>query len=359
MTDFPITRSPQLLYDGYSEALSLKNNDTTNIIYVGESTTKCQQGQGLPIGPLSTVVWDAQRPLWAVCPTLVGTAQVSLTAVSNTGAVFSPGDLASQILTQGLAQQIANDIFITGTPPVDKYTLLNDSGLFGGGAGYTSAIVSTAGYQSVALTFANGFPTPILPGEVSITWYATQGGAVTDIIGYDDYIVGTGALSQMIFPVRGPFYRVVVTGTTGGGQLKTYGSYKAVQNVSGNLLGAGSATGTVVGGGSQGIQSWNGNIPASTTWTWQPDVIPGQWQIDLRWTNGWAANNNTTLLRVPTNIYPLVTYLSPYIAAGVANQTDIFTVNMPPVPAELSIANGSTTATLNFRATIVPIRPFA
>lgn len=378
MSDYYILKTPVSLFPGgYNSTLSIKNNDTVNTVYLGESTTKCQQGQGLPLGPLSSVSWDAGRPLWAVAPA-VGAGNLVMSVVDNSGAIFSASDIAEQILAAGLAtdianaivasgltsQNIANDIFVTGTPPVDKYTLLDDSGIFSGGAGYASPAVDTSGYQSIALTFSNGFPTTALPGEVSITWYAAQAANVTDIIGYDDFIVGTGPLSQVIFPVRGPWYKVVVTAPTGGGHLKSFGSYKAAVNSYCNLLGTGSANGVVVGGGSQGIQNWNsvagGNVPLNATWIWQPDVIGGRAQLAFRIVPSTSGGNITIFLRCPTNIYPLVLYNSTDALAISNTQTIIYNLVLPPIPLEVVfVNNNSTGATYAIRATLTNERQYS
>lgn len=326
-------------------------NTGTTTIYLETDQQNTGPGAGQPLSPGSVQPWDAGLGLWAACPT-AGTLLVS----DNSQSPFDAGAIASQILGQGLAQDIANAIYITGAPPVDKYTLLDDSGVFSG-TGYVSGPIDTTGYQSIEMGFANS-ATRIVPGRVSIQWYATNPLSPSSFLGYDEFIVGTGTNTQFITSVKGPFFQIVVDGggtITGGGQLKTYGSYKVAASTLYKGIGNGTATGSIDGSTDLGVQTWSGNIPISTTWLWQPGVVAGDSHLSLRWT---TAGTTTYLLRVPTNIFPLTTYLAASNAAVTSGETDLFDVFLPPVPLELSIANLSTTATLNFRATLTTARPY-
>lgn len=355
------TATAYTVWDSSPTAVFPNPQDRDYFIYNNGSTTvyldsypSVLPSTGMPLPPSSSKVWLQGSPCYAIADVgMSGKINVS----ENAGDVVNPAAVATSLLTSGLAQQIASAIYVTGTPPVDKYTLISDSGIFSGGAGYFSPVINTSGYQSVAVTFSNGFPTKINIGECSITWYSDPAAPVTAIIGYDDLVFGTGSLTQAILPVRGPYYTINVTGATGGGRVITYGSYRSINSAYYNGLGAGAAgNGNVDGSGSQCVQTWSGNIPASTTWTWQPDTVAGRAHLTMRWT---TAGTVTMLVRVPTNIYSLTTYLSPGSSiAVVSGQTDQYDLTLPPVPLEISIANISSSATLNMRATLVNERPY-
>jgi hypothetical protein len=67
-----------------------------------------------PLQVSSTIVWDKDRALY-----LGADVTSTVTVTSNAGQVFDASAIAGQILTQGLAQQIAQQIAITGVPQID------------------------------------------------------------------------------------------------------------------------------------------------------------------------------------------------------------------------------------------------
>jgi hypothetical protein len=345
---------------GHGAALYLPNrvhpsvtifNTGQTTVFVDDEDPLTAPSIGLPLTAGSSLPWDANRALYMTCPT-----QGFVTITGNSGIPFDAGAVAAQILTQGLAQDIANAIFITGTPPVDKYTLVADSGSFTGV--YSSLpMLDTTGYQS--LNFVFELALAAVPGQLTATWYAAPTFAASDVIGFDEIIVGTGFITSATLPVRGPWCFIQLDAGAGGGQLKSYASYKAVADA--YYFGSGfgqiaPAAGVTVGSGSQGMQNWSGNIPVGTTWTWQPDVVAGPQQLVMRYTNTSAV---TLLLRVPITIYPLVTYAAETALPTVNGQMNLYERFLPPIPLELSLQNTHATNTLNFRATLSSARPYS
>lgn len=345
-------RGTALLRPGqYKDSFTIYNVGQTTV-YLNTDSQPTGPTDGAPLSAGSVVPWDSGQSLYAVCPT-VGQIFVS----DNSGVPFDAGAVAAQILDQGLAQDIANAISITGAPPIDNFTQIDNSGIINGN-GYASPPIDARGYQSIAMAWNNGFPTRIVPGRVSLAWYSQAGLGASNLLGYDEWVVGTGTTSSFFTPVRGPFFQIVIDNATtdvGGGVLQTFGSYKSAASTLYKGQGLGSSTGNIDGSTDLGMQTWSGNIPASTTWLWQPGIVAGENHLTIRYT---TSGTVTYLIRVPTNIFSLTTYAAASNMAVTAGETDVFDLFLPPVPLEISLANLSTTATLNFRATLVPIRPY-
>lgn len=341
------TNAPKLIYgEGQPHPPVTIVNASTGGTSIRVDSAQPSDTGGQPLTAGGSLPWDEDLPLWLAGP---GTVIIS----ENSGQPFDPGAVANQLLTQGLPAAIASAIYITGTPPVDKYTLVNDSGVFTGN--YFGPVIDVSGYQSMNLTFLNG-ATPANPGNIGLAWYSDAGGAPADLIGFDDFICGTGFITTISVPVRGPFFFVNMVGGAGGGQLKSYASYKAIQNSYYNGIGVGSANGTIVGGGSNGMQNWSGSIPVGNTWTWQPDLVAGPQQLVMRYT---TTSSVTLLLRAPLTIYPLVTYAGETNLATINGQMNLYERFLPPMPVELSLQNTHATNALTFRATLSQARPFS
>jgi hypothetical protein len=128
--DIPVTLQPLGLFPGgYNGALTLFNNDTADTVYVGETGPTCKQGSGLPLPPRASLQWDSGRPLWLSAPAGTPATPVIVSVVNNQGTIFSPADIASQIIAQGLtATAIAAAISVQGAPSIDSpIVLLNTS----------------------------------------------------------------------------------------------------------------------------------------------------------------------------------------------------------------------------------------
>lgn len=305
---------------------------------------------GSPLTAGSTLPWDKDLPLYAYCPT-----STTLILSENGQIPFDAGAIAAQIITQGLATQIANAINVVGIPPIDRYTILDTSPALSGN-GYASAPINSSGYQSIQMVWQNG-GSRIVPGRVSLQWYADAGLTLANFLGFDEFIVGTGSITQFTTAVRGAYFQIVIDNAgadTGSGVLKTFGSYKVAASTLYKAQGAGSVTGALEGSTDLGVQTWSGTIPPAGVWTWQPGVVAGDAHLILRFTTNGTLSY---LLRAPNTIFALTTYLSGSGLAVTTANPIISDVFLPPIPAELSMTNGGG-ADLTFRATLTNLRPY-
>lgn len=369
--------------------------DTT--VFVSDTDPLGDPSQGMPLGPGSSVPWDADLPLYTVCPT-----RGELTIVGNSGIPFSAdaiavaivdqglaadiataveesglsssiaasivgsglaGSIASNILASGLATDIAEQIYVTGVPPVDKYTLLKTTNTTG--TAWNSGLIDTSPYQSINISGSNGFPARLLAGCVTVAWYtdtATGPSSPTNgLLGTDTFYIGSGAYSSVTLAVRGARCVIYVEGTSGSTALQVYGSYKVTAP---RYFGAGSGstsgevTGQAVGPigvGNTGTSTWSGSIAAGTSWTWQPDVTAGPATMSLRFT---SVSQFSMLLRSPNNIYPLTTFASESNRTSAVGLQVDYRFTAPAMPVELSLSNVHATAALTFRATLTYETPF-
>jgi hypothetical protein len=192
--DIPVTSQPLGLFPGgYNGALTLFNNDTAKTVYVGETGPTCQQGQGLPLPPRASTQWDSGRPLWLTAPAGTASSPVIVSVVSNQGTVFSPADIAAQIIAQGLTPlaianaivasalatntgtQTATQIALSGAPPIDlPATLANTSqGVASGATPANVGPLNVAAYSSVEVEITEtGATANTGYRRLALTWYA-------------------------------------------------------------------------------------------------------------------------------------------------------------------------------------------
>lgn len=156
MTAYPVGVASALLFLAQTDSHTL-SNDGPATVYVSFKPN-ASISDGLPISVGGTVIWDADRPCYGVAD--VGGAKLRVN--SNSGPVTNPSAIASAIISQGLAGQIAAAIAgqalnvtaatvgISGAqvgassaggftvPDTSKYLLVNASGSYIGAApGYT------------------------------------------------------------------------------------------------------------------------------------------------------------------------------------------------------------------------------
>lgn len=326
-------------------------NSGSATVYLDNQDPVGQASSGQPLSAGSSIGWDEGRALYAT--TDIG--QISSVVVTeNGGNIFDAGAIAAQILAQGLAQQIAANIAISGAPPIDKFTQVASTTFNGG----TSVILDASSYQSLTVTLDQGVP-PRVAVDVIVRWTDTAGNeyaADTFTFGSADNTLATPQHVAEL-PVRGP--RAVVefnpqAGSGGGFAAKIYGSYKALTRIKFNSEGTGSTDGSFsTTGGAGGVQGWNGTIPVSTTWLWQPDVIAGPARLSLRFS---AVTSFTLSIRNPllTNLV----YESEQASATTLNETRHYDFAIPPAPLEIGLTSGAG-STIVFRATLVPANPYA
>lgn len=226
--------------DGAQDTLTVYNTSATDVLYVNEHPDL----NGFALGAGSTMTWDAKRALYLYAPT----GKTIIAAIlDNAGTIFPAGAIASQILQQGLATQIANAITLNGVPPIDPYTTILSASVpfVGGGGDYFSAFIDCHTYQSLIIsvkdTRASSAATPT-PRTWTVYWYDKDpalGGAL--IIGYESFESCdnnnvAGGANEMIFtcPTRGHHMAVLGSdsGLTSTASLRVVGSYKSVEKPS-------------------------------------------------------------------------------------------------------------------------------
>lgn len=316
-------------------------------VYLDNENQQVNPTDGLPLTAGSSIPWDKDLPLFASCPTS------TTIVVSDNGAIpFDAGAIANQLNLQGLPGLIAQQISISGAPPIDAFQAIGTP-MQVVSNGSLSPVLDMRTFQSlfVALTNTGG----MIAGQFLIFWYADAG--ATNIIELDAVYIGTGFNTQFSMAAKGPYCQININATSGSATMSTYGSYKALVNNYYGCQGAGANNGTVELGGPFGVSTWSGVIPISTTnWVWQSDVIAGHCQLSLRFV---GTGTVTMLARVPTNIASVTTYKSEASLAITATTTLYYDFLLPPLPFELSIQNPSATNTLTFRATLVSARPYS
>lgn len=106
---------PTQIFPAGSQGSLLIYNSGSTFVYIGTETSTTV-GDGYPLSPGSSVSWGEYKPLYAVCRQgETGTLAYSGAAT----AIFDANSVASQILQQGLATSIAQQIALNGAPSID------------------------------------------------------------------------------------------------------------------------------------------------------------------------------------------------------------------------------------------------
>lgn len=324
-------------------------NTGPDICYVDdENPLNSSQGQPLPNG--SSLPWDEDRPLYIVCPTSTG-----ITISANTQVGFDAGAVAAQLIDQGLAQDIANAISITGAPPIDNLALLTTVTLTNG---QSSAILDTSAYQSVQIVMGPSIPNSNT--RVELEWLDSTAAV---ILALDEPFCGTSGPSTSNtfagFICRGPRLQLNANITTGNSvTVRVYGSYKSLSNNSWLGNGAGALSGGQLDGSVYyNFQTWHFSIPVGATWITSFGSMAGEHQLTMRYTN---TSTESRIFRVPLNIFNnATTYAGESGAATTNGLTTTENIFLPPCPVELSLHNLHATNTLDGHATLVAARPFS
>lgn len=90
------------------------NSSTTDVLYLSDTGNPAG---AFPLNPGSTIQWDGGKPLYL---SVLGTAVVTAYVMPNGGNLTDATAIASAIIAQGLAQDIAQEISISGAPPIDS-----------------------------------------------------------------------------------------------------------------------------------------------------------------------------------------------------------------------------------------------
>jgi hypothetical protein len=352
---------------GHGAALYLPNrrhpavmiaNTGATTIFVNDKDPLRDPSAGQPLTAGSSLGWDADRSLYMTCPT-----SGTVTITENGGTLMDAGAIASQIINQGLAQDIADAIYITGTPPVDKYTQLDSSGNIPPASGYDTPWLDVSGYQSIVINFNNSFSggAALNPGTLIVEWNADAFGAVT--LAFDQATAGSsiiaGDYTTWILPVKGPFVQVRVISASGGAgaSMRIYGSYKAVSKSSFTAPNDGSVSGTVEGSEVAGFATWAFTVPVSTTVTWQPPTVAGHAKLLIRGFNA-TPGTMTMLFRTLGTVAAFTSMAAETGLVPTAATVLQYDLILPPGPLLMSMQNASAANTLQFRASLFYENPY-
>lgn len=330
-------------------------NSGSKTVFLDSQDPVSNPSAGQPLSAGSSIGWDSKQALYAI--TAAGET-TTITVTNNSGNIFDAGAIATQIIDQGLAQDIANAISITGAPPIDQFTnILRQT--FTGAAGFlTPSAVDVSMYQSLAITYSQGS----IPQQGALLVIWTD--ASFNTLAQEKVVFGSGQNAAgnighvLELPVRGSRVAIQllpVLGTGTGFVINVSGSYKTLSRSRFNSVGAGSADGSIIpaGGAVEGYHSWNGTIPVSTTWSWQPDVVGGPVRLSLRFG---AATTFSLTVRNPAQ--PLAILESENASTTVVNEIRHYDFYLPPQPCEIVLTSGAG-STVVFRATLVPANPYA
>lgn len=266
---------------------SLLTAPTTNTATVWVDSGPVTGPQGVELTPGSSQPWPAGKPLHAWASS---TADLFVTDGLDAGT--NPGAIASAILAQGLAAQIASQIALSGAPPIDVNTvILNYTGTSVAGTDVLLDPLDVSRYQSLSVRVsevdtATGAP---VARQVEMDWLDTSGTYQRDTDGFA--VTGTnnspfadlGIYATYQTPVRGPDLQIRLRGNSKAGttlHVQVMGSFKSLSSPryvlrSGYWNSAGGDTFT--GKGFDNYAGfWLANTPGNTTRNFWPPVKSGQ-----------------------------------------------------------------------------------
>ncbi len=335
-------------------------NTGANPVYLSDQSS-FSVATGIALGPGSTILWDDGRDLYLLATAALPT---TVNVYANSGGIFDAGAIASQIIAQGLAGDIADLIELQGAPPInisDPIALLQFTTT---GADFTSIVYDVAKYQSVTyfLGDAEGAFAVPLPRKVTFQWLDLTGTVViaSDVV----YITGTngnlaGTLNintQGAIPVRSSKLRVVYSATARTGttaQIFINGSYRTLdyiryKNATG-YFGAGSWIDTTGGDINDGFQWMNGAKVAGAAVEY-PSSRAGYVQMQLAATNVAVAALEAIILDLVDG--KRIASLQVPILAATSVVVDQFI--LPNIPISISLTNAATAASVAVSLTYLP-----
>jgi len=338
-TNYTITgNSPTPISEFPTQAdLFLYNADTANNVYLSE-TRGLQSSTGAILPPLATKRWVAGMACFAICDA-GKTAQLNVSA--NAGEISNPAAIASSILAQGLAGQIASAIKVAGVPIIDAPVVLwNNSQAVATGATPTpSSIFDVTGYQSLIINITEfGSTAPGNYRNIHVRWYLDQAG--TMVIGED--VIGslTSGNAAATIPRRGPYVYIYADPATTNVNSTLAVTVAASYNVANrmlvrlapNLSGSGATWLNETLGRSAlsvgGLTVWSGSIPATTTQIGYPVLYPGSVELSI-YPGQTGVNVNILDTSTSTRIENVNNTNTPVKLDFVA----------PPVPLQIQVVN--------------------
>lgn len=194
--------------------------DDVSVFNIGSATAYLDSDQpdtttsGQPLSAGSSCVWQKGKPLWVIAP-----SSTTLTVSENAGNVFDAGAIAGQILSQGLATQIASAINVAGVPVIDVPAVLQPFGLFTlptNNAFTILPVTDVSKYQSLDFSMQITSPggTNALR-QFTVRWYADASGLriINDeTFWLPDVTAYNGSVNANL-SAKGPFVAILANNT--------------------------------------------------------------------------------------------------------------------------------------------------
>jgi len=313
---------------GFPHPVSIINRGAV-AVYL-EDRQQSATDEGRPLSPGSTVIWPASTELWLVAP-----SATEVRISDSAGAMFDAGEVATQLLSQGLPEAIAQQVYVTGAPPVDRMRSLYSATLPQDGTTTWSPAFDTSALGTVQWRFRALDPATLSapPGLSSIAayWYD----ASMNIIGAE-YVSALGDNNRFISGLEFAYGRLSVKGNylvlgistlnrpggsvqfsaagsirsmknavvlnsgyygTGGGTVSSYGldRFSSVFSASGLAAGASTTEYPPVRSGlCTAVFSYNGTVPASGLDFLVQDLVSPVPIAGVRAAGGGASSYTTT-----------------------------------------------------------------
>lgn len=221
---------------GFPESLFMVNESATDTIYLTD-TNGTAPGIGTPLGPGNVGTWAARRNLYAsVAP---GGAAATLALSDAMDSMFPAGAVASQLITQGLANDIAVANNQLGIPPTNTFDVLSTftQSPWNGAPVFVQCNVNKYNTVEVNMTMTTtvNIGTPTLQ-RARFLWYTDNNGAPGTLLWSDDYYFTDNAANSgpsspvyagtgVITPIRGAWLKIIFSRVfVGGGTLVLAGN---------------------------------------------------------------------------------------------------------------------------------------
>jgi hypothetical protein len=221
----------KVIYDNVNMGSTIIFNDGANTIWLGNDTT-LSISNGFPLGPGSNKSWNADQPCYAICATGLTS---SLRITDNDGALFDTANIAGQIISQGLADDIATALRIEGVPPIDNAQVLYDAtNNVALNMTWNTPIIDASRYNSISIRH---YETNGAAGSVTATrtmWvfcYADSGGVTAMNADVYSYLPSGGGVLITPSMLKGPYVQIYLAGLAVGAanatiQTTVVGSYR-------------------------------------------------------------------------------------------------------------------------------------
>lgn len=203
---------------GWPNGALIYNQSATGTVYACDRPGG--ETDGFPITPLGSLTWGQGRPLYLTTDT---TGTVAVVDQDSSSSLSLPAAIASQLRTQGLAQQIANDINTSGVTVVDvPVEIVNVQGITppaGGEQLPTTTPIDVSKYASMMFFLYSARKDGTTPDSTdvvqwSLNYYFPQSDSIplwtsADTVGGDYASVISG-----VSPVKGDLFNVTCGFTT-------------------------------------------------------------------------------------------------------------------------------------------------